>query len=106
MTLKLTRIPHDVRDARAMGYLPRKAPNMEWKQSKRIVLQSTKLKGVVLKRDLTSDMEMISLEFAQLVFGLALVQSFLTLKFWNVNIYPMMLVIYDLLFRFSFSRRL
>jgi hypothetical protein len=38
------------------------------------VLQSTKLKGVgELKSILTSDMEMKSLEFAQLVFSLALV---------------------------------
>ena len=40
----------------------------------REVLQSTKLKGVGdLKNALTSDMEMQSLEFAQLVFSLALV---------------------------------
>ena len=46
----------------------------------RSVLQSTKLKGIGdLKSALTSDVEMQSLEFAQLVFGLALVQYFLTM---------------------------
>ena len=47
----------------------------------RSVLQSTKeVKGVGdLKSALTSDMEMQSLEFAQLVFGLALVQYFLSM---------------------------
>ena len=45
----------------------------------RVVFQSTKMKEVGdLKSALTSDMEMQSLEFAQLVFGLALVQYFLT----------------------------
>ena len=44
------------------------------------MLQSTKLKGAGdLKTALTSDIEMQSLEFAQLVFGLALVQYFLTM---------------------------
>ena len=61
------------------------------------MLQSTKLKGVGdLKSTLTSDMEMQSLEFAQLVFGLALVQYFLTMTFCNV--YPVMLEVCDLLF--------
>ena len=46
----------------------------------RSVLQPTKLNGVRdLKSILTSDMEMQSLEFAQLVFVLALVQYFLTM---------------------------
>lgn len=46
----------------------------------RSVLQSTELKGVGdLKSVLTSDMEMQSLEFSQLGFGLALVQYFLTM---------------------------
>ena len=44
------------------------------------VLQSTKLEGCGdLKSILTSDMEMQSLEFAQMVFSLALVQYFLTI---------------------------
>ena len=44
------------------------------------MVQSTKLNGVGdLKNILTSDMEMQSLEFAQLVFGLVLVQYFLTM---------------------------
>ena len=46
----------------------------------RSVLQSTKLKGVGdLKTALTSDMEMQSMEFAQLDFSLDLVQCFLTM---------------------------
>ena len=55
-----------------------------------------------LKNALTSDMEMQSLEFAQLVFCLALVQYFLTKMFWNGNMYPLMLEVYDLLFDFDF----
>ena len=43
----------------------------------RNMMQSTKLKGVGdLKNILSSDMEMQNLEFAQLVFGLSLVQNF------------------------------
>ena len=34
MKLKLPWIPQDVRDARATGYLLRKAANREWKQPK------------------------------------------------------------------------
>jgi hypothetical protein len=54
------------------------------------VLQSTKLKGVRdLKSPLTSDTEVQSLEFAQMVFSLALVQCLLTvlsaLMLWNSN---------------------
>ena len=33
-------------------------------------------------------METWNLEFAQLAFGLALVQYFLTVTFWNGNLYP------------------
>jgi hypothetical protein len=33
--MKLPWILQDVRDARAMGYLPRKAANREWNQTKR-----------------------------------------------------------------------
>ena len=43
-------------------------------------MQSTKMKGVGdLKSTLTSDIELQSLELAQLVFGLALVQYFLAI---------------------------
>jgi hypothetical protein len=56
------------------------------------VLQSTKLKGFGdLKCVLTSDMKIQSLEFAQLVFGLSLVQEFFPVlfpTFWNSNVYP------------------
>jgi hypothetical protein len=58
-------------------------------QRERIVLQSTKLKGTGdLKSILTSDTVMQSLRFAQLAFGVSLVQYFLSMVFWNGNIYP------------------
>jgi hypothetical protein len=47
-------------------------------------------------------MEMQSLKLAQLVYGLALVQYFLTMMFWNGNVYPVMLEVCDLLFDFDF----
>jgi hypothetical protein len=51
------------------------------------LLQSTKIKGVGdLKRALTSDTEIQSLDFAQLVFCLASVQYFLTMMFSKDNI--------------------
>jgi hypothetical protein len=70
-----------LRDVRAVGYLSGKAANRDWTRSKgKSILQSAKLKGVgELKNILTSDMEMQSLEFAQLGFGLPLVQYFLTM---------------------------
>jgi hypothetical protein len=59
----------DIRDARAMGYLLRKAANREWNQPRR--------KNCVIvnkpERSLTSNMEIQNLGFAQLVSGLALV---------------------------------
>jgi hypothetical protein len=60
----------------------------------RSVLQSTKLKGIrELKSALTSDMEMQSLEFTQMVFSLALVQYFLTM----IPLFPFEIVMYILL---------
>ena len=62
------------------------------------------MKGVGhLKRILTSDTEMLILEFAQLVVGLTLVQYFLTVEFWNGNMYLVMLEVCDLLFDFDFK---
>ena len=47
------------------------------------MLQSTKMKGAGdLKSALTSDMEMQSLESAELAFGFVLVQDFLTMMEW------------------------
>lgn len=76
------------------------------------MLQSTKLKGVGdLKSALTSDMEMLSLEFAQLVFSLALVQYFLTVLLFLCFITVMytlchyMLEVCDLAFLFIFILR-
>ena len=57
------------------------------------------MEGVAdLKSALTSDMEVQSLEFAHLVSCLALVQYFLTMTFWNANVYTVMLKACDLLF--------
>ena len=62
------------------------------------------MKGVGhLKTILTSDTEMLILEFAQLVVGLTLVQYFLTVEFWNGNMYLVMLELCDLLFDFDFK---
>jgi hypothetical protein len=68
VTLKLPWRPQDVQDARALGYLLRKAANGEWNQPmrKKFVAINKDEKGV---GDLkTSNMEMQSLEFSQLVF--------------------------------------
>ena len=79
---------HDVRNARVMVYLLRNAAS---NSKERNVLQSTKLKGARdLKNILTSDMETLSLQFAQLIFDLAFVQYFLIMHFWNGNIYPVL----------------
>jgi hypothetical protein len=57
--------PQEVRDARVIGYLLRRAANSGTSPRERSVLQSTKLKGVGdLRSALTSVMEMQSLEFA------------------------------------------
>ena len=61
--------------ARAVGFLLRKAANREWNQPRRknFVVVNKDEKGVGdLKTTLTLDMEMQSLEFAQLVSCLAL----------------------------------
>ena len=87
-----------------------KAANREWNSSsKRSALQPTKLNGFRhLKSVLSSDMEMQSLEFAQLVFSLALVQYFHSAPFpmfWNGNVYlcHYLLEVCDLLFDFDFT---
>ena len=49
-------------------------------------------------------MEMPGLEFAQMVFCLALVQYFLTMTFWNGNIYSVMLEVCDRFLDFDFIR--
>jgi hypothetical protein len=59
------------------------------------------MKGVGdLKRALTLSMEMQSLEFDKLVFGLAFVQDLLTLSFRNGQVYAVMLEVCDLPFCF------
>jgi hypothetical protein len=75
VTLKLPWRPQDVRDARAMGYLLKKAANREWNQPRRKKFDAVNRgkKGVGdLKTTLTSDIEMQSLEFARLISYLAL----------------------------------
>ena len=91
--------PQDVRDARDLDTFQGKLlAGSGTSPRERNVLQSTKLKGVGdLKSILTSDMEIQSLELAQLVFGLALVQCFLTMSpffmFWNGHIYSVPLYV-------------
>ena len=53
------------------------------------------------ERSWTSDLGIQSSESAHLDFGLALVQCF-SIKFWNGNIYPVMLEVCELLFAFNF----
>ena len=67
--LKLLWRPQNVRHSSAVGLLLGKAVNREWKQPKTKNCVAVN-KG---KRSWTSDVEMQSLEFARLVFGLALV---------------------------------
>ena len=81
-----------------MEYLLRRAANREGNQAKRKWVGRVG----VLKSVLTSDLEMQSLEFAQMVFGLALVQYFFTmfssLHFRKVMyiLHHYMLEVYDL----------
>ena len=74
------------------------------------MLRSTKLKRVEdLKSVLTSDLETQSLEFAQMVFGLPLVQYFLSMLpslHFGMVLYILchyMLEVCDLLFYFDFQ---
>ena len=55
-----------------------------------------------LKSALTSDVEVLSLEFAQVVFGPGLFQYFLITTFSNSNIHSVMLEVRDLLLYFDF----
>ena len=69
-----------------MGYLLGKGVNgVEPDKGKNCVIVNK------VERRWTSDTQLQSLEFAQLVFGLTLVQCFLTMMFWNGNVYPLML---------------
>ena len=74
--LKLPRRVQDFGDTSVMGHLPRKAAKRSGTSPReRSTVQSIKLKGAGhLERVLTSDMKIQCLEFAQLVFSLALVQ--------------------------------
>ena len=70
VTLKLPSILRDVRDARAVGSLLRKAANREWNQPKGkkfVEINKDEIGVGYLKIALTSAMEMQSLEFVQLV---------------------------------------
>jgi hypothetical protein len=71
VTFKLPWRPQDVQDARAVGYLLTKAANRSGTSpGERSLLQSTKMKKGEIA--LTSDMEIQSWGFAQLVSCLAL----------------------------------
>jgi len=73
--LKLIWRPQDVKDARVVGYLLRKAAKREWnhpRRNKSVVVNKDEEGVGDLKTALTSDMEMQSLEFVQLVFCLPL----------------------------------
>jgi hypothetical protein len=61
--LKLLWRPKDVRDARAMGHLLRKAVNRDWNYPSR----KKCVAAIKAERSWTSYKEMQSLEFAQLV---------------------------------------
>lgn len=73
-----------------MGQWPRRAANREWKQPMRkkcgVVKKKLKVTGE-LKSALTSAMEMQSMEFAQLVFSLVLIQYFLTVLLFGMVMY-------------------
>ena len=97
--LRLLWQPWDVRCARAMGYLLRKAANREWNQpERRNCIAANKA-----ERSWTSDMEMQSLEFAQLFFGLA--SSICWPWHFGMIMYILcygLLKAYDLVFYFNF----
>jgi hypothetical protein len=62
----------------------------------RSLLQSTKMRGVGdLTSTLTSDIKILSLKLAHLIFGLVLVKYFLTMTFLNRKLYPLLLEICD-----------
>lgn len=101
--------PQDAGDAQAVGSPPRKAADWVWNYP--IKRSPTKLKGLGdVKATLISDMEMLSLESALLVFHFALVQSFLMvlpfLPFGKIMyiLWHCMLEVCDLLFKFWFYR--
>jgi hypothetical protein len=99
-------------DVRTLGYLPRKTTNREWNHPNRtkhfaavcLICQEqlTRMKAGDLKSSLMLEMELQSLYFDQLLFGLALVQYFLRMTFWKGSVYPVMLEVCDLLFYFVF----
>lgn len=78
-----------------MGYLLRKATIESGTKQKELCFSQT-------AEELSHQMWRWSLEFAQLGFHLALVQHFLTVMFWNGDVYPMMLGLCDLLSHFYF----
>ena len=69
--------PHDVEDARTLVYLPSRVDNRARKQSKRkkCVAVNKDEKNWKYKDAFIADMEMQSLEFALLCFGLVLLPS-------------------------------
>ena len=105
--LKLPWTFQDVRDVRAMEYLPRKAANREWNQPKRtkfvaaeyqIYQQQSQDERSWRSEECFDTGHGGDLEFVQLVSGLALVQYFLIMTFWNGNVYTVIMKSHDLLF--------
>lgn len=103
----------DVRDARAMRYLPRKAADSVWTQPKRGVLRSTKLRGMgdaESPKASDTDTEAQGLESALLLSALALAQGFLTMLPFlpfgmkMYTLYHCMFDVCDLLFYLDFIR--
>jgi hypothetical protein len=101
--LKLTWRPQDVRDARVVGYLLRKAANREWNQPKSIAVIKA---GKSWRSDGCFNIRHGDAEFgvSQLVFDLAFVQDFYNMPFWSGNVYPVMSEARDLLSDVDFVR--
>lgn len=96
-----------IKDVRAIDYLSKNMlTGNKTSPRERSVLQPTKLKWVGdLKRALTSDMVMQSVEFAQLVFSLSLFLNFFTMLCFRTVMDILchyMLEVYDLLTAFDF----
>ena len=75
MKLKVTCRPQNVKDARAMEYLLRKAANREWNKPRNkmfVEVNNDENKAGDVKNSLKSDMEVQSLELVQLISCLVL----------------------------------
>lgn len=83
-----------VGNARAVGYLSRKAANRKWNQPNRSVAVNKDERRWRSKEYF--DIRHGEAELVQLLFSLALVQYLLTIlfpPFWNNNVYPVLLYV-------------